>query len=575
MMKKWFWLLCLPLMMFSCDFFSDGEDDDDGLIIDPPETFSFFYDLQAIAGDTLTLTTYTRLVDPKVFLNDMPMEVTVLDRLPDGMTGDGNMPVSGSDAAYYVKVSLPASLQGEYELRVAASRADSPQMGELSLLLGYVGIYEMQADDLGEFHMGQPAWVDLSDAQALIEMVEPHPEMKIRSGAKFTAHGTLDTLMCFDARQQPLPHARLYAFHKISARYIYATLSYVSHVDTIYSEMDNYIAYREPLEVTRQVIVLPENGLILSLEKAAEAYPSAFYNMYRVQFRCESDDEFYFMPEYEWSPSVTDAPIYRLRVDRDLLAMISLPMEAEEYAFLSSRIVEVEQVYDGGVGAANTASFSWLVYDGKIVLNESTLIDGEAVCTIQPNSGTPSSGFAGMPSVFITSQGSLCALRRTTKGYYQTERLGSSNGSYRWYTHHQYFDFEPGSYIVVTRTADKLYISASGRYYSWGADGRVESTDCQAYDESFVVAKNYYPYADSYLYSTAEEGLFRTRLDDRSERTLILPASEGEIAWVEMSGERALITTRDGAFFLNDGQDTHAIEPEGGWGLSGYGVLVR
>lgn len=574
-MKKWFWALCLPLMMFSCDFFSDGEDDDDGLIIDPPLDFSFVYDLQAIAGDTLTLTTYTRLVDPKIYLDDMLMnDVTVVDRLPAG-NGDGNVSVDSPGGAYYIKVKLSDSLKGQYELRIEASRADAPDAGELNLLLGYVGIYEMQADDLGEFHMGQPAWVDLSDAQALIEMVEPHPEMKIRSGAKFTAHGTLDTLMCFDAQQQRLPKARLYAFHKISARYIYATLSYVLQVDTIYSEMDNYIAYREPLEVTRQVIVLPENGLILSLEKAAEAYPSAFYNMYRVQFRCESDDEFYFMPEYEESPSITDEAIYRMRVDTNMISTISLPMEAEEYAFLSSRIVEVEQVYEGGVGAANTASFSWLVYDGKIVLNESTLIDGEAVCTIQPNSGTPSSGFAGMPSVFITSQGSLCALRRTTKGYYQTEQLGSSNGSYRWYTHHQYFDFEPGSYIVVTRTADKLYISASGRYYSWGADGRVESTDCQAYDESFVVAKNYYPYADSYLYSMATEGLFRTRLDDRSERTLILPASEGEIARVEMSGERALITTRDGAFFLNDGQDTHAIEPEGGWGLSGYGVLVR
>lgn len=574
-MKKWFWALCLPLMMFSCDFFSDGEDDDDGLTVDPSLELSFVYDLQAIAGDTLTLTTYTRLVDPKIYLDDMLMnDVTVVDRLPAG-NGDGNVSVDSPSGAYYIKVKLSDSLKGQYELRIEASRADAPDAGELNLLLGFVGIYEMQSDDLGEFHMGQPAWVDLSDAQALIEMVEPHPEMEIRSGAKFTAHGTLDTLMCFDAQQQRLPKARLYAFHKISARYIYATLSYVLQVDTIYSEMNDYIAYREPLEVTRQVIVLPENGLILSLEKAAEAYPSAFYNMYRVQFRCESDDEFYFMPEYEESPSITDEAIYRMRVDTNMISTISLPMEAEEYAFLSSRIVEVEQVYEGGVGAANTASFSWLVYNGKIVLNESTLIDGEAVCTIQPNSGTPSSGFAGMPSVFITSQGSLCALRRTTKGYYQTEQLGSSNGSYRWYTHHQYFDFEPGSYIVVTRTADKLYISASGRYYSWGADGRVESTDCQAYDEGFVVAKNYYPYADSYLYSIATEGLFRTRLDDRSERTLVLPASEGEIAWVEMSGERALITTRDGAFFLNDGQDTHAIEPEGGWGLSGYGVLVR
>ena len=574
-MEKWFWLLCLPLMMFSCDFFSDGEDDDDGLIIDPPATFSFFYDLQAIAGDTLTLTTYTRLVDPKVFLNDMPMEVTVLDRLTDGVAGDGNMPVSGSDAAYYVKVSLPASLQGEYELRVAASRADSPQMGELSLLLGYVYVYTMQADDLGEFHTGRPAWVDLSDALALLETVEATPEMEIHGGMKYTTRHTLDSLVCFDARQQPLPRARLYAFHKISDRYVFATLTYVSYIDTVYSEMGDYVASRQPLEETCPVVVLPENGLVLSLEDAAGAYPSAFNNRYGVQFRCESGDEFYFMPEYEWSPSVTDAPIYCLRVDRDLLAMISLPMEAEEFDWQSRRVVEMEQVYDGGVGAANTASFSWQVYDGKIVLNESTLLDGEAVCTIQPNSGTPSSGFFGTPSVFVSPQGSLCALRRTTKGYYQTERLGSSSGSYRWYTHHQYFDFEPGSFIVVTRTTDNVYISASNRYYSWTADGNVVSTDCQAYDESFIVAKNYYPYADSYLYSTAEEGLFRARLDARNERSLVLPASKGEVSQVEMSGERALITTRDGAIFVVDGQDTHAVEPEGALRLSGYGALVR
>ena len=142
MMEKWFWLLCLPLMMFSCDFFSDGEDDDDGLIIDPPATFSFFYDLQAIAGDTLTLTTYTRLVDPKIYLDDMLMnDVTVVDRLPAG-NGDGNVPVDSPSGAYYIKVKLSDSLKGQYELRIEASRADAPDAGELNLLLGYVGIYD-------------------------------------------------------------------------------------------------------------------------------------------------------------------------------------------------------------------------------------------------------------------------------------------------------------------------------------------------------------------------------------------------------------------------------------------------
>lgn len=574
-MKKWFWLLCLPLLMFSCDFFSDGEDDDDGLTIDPPEAFSFVYDPQAIAGDTLVLTSYTRLSNPKVFLNDMPMEITVEDRLTDGVTGDGNLSASGSESAYYIKVYLPESLRGEYKLHVDATRADYPQMGELSLLVGSVEVYTLQADDIGEVYLGRPAWVDLSDAVALVEKAEAMSEMEVLSGMKYTTRYTLDSLVCFDAAQQPLPKATLYAFHKISGSYVFAALSYVAYIDTVFSFVDDYVAFRQPVEVTYPVVVALDNGFILSLEDAAQEYPSAFYNLHGVQFRCESDDEFYFMPEYEWISSISNAPIYRMRVDRDLLSMISLPMDAEEYDWQSRRIVEMEQVYDGSAGAANTLSFSWQVYDGKIVLNESSLVDGEAVCTIQPNSGTPSSGFAGSPSVFITPQGSLCTLRRTSKGYYQTEQLGSSSGSYRWYTHYQYFDFEPGSYIVVTRTADNVYISTSGRYYSWTPEGSVESTDCQAYDERFIVAKNYYPYADYYLYSTTDEGLFRARLDARDERSLVLPASEGEVSQVEMSGERALVTMSDEALFYVDEHTTKAVEFADGCRYTSCGALVR
>lgn len=578
-MKKWLWALCLPWLMFSCDFFSNGDEDEgEGITVDPP-MFSLIYDLQVVAGDTLTLTSYTRLVDPQVYLDNMPMETIVIDRLPAesaSVDEDGNLNISGgSGGDYCIKAKLPESLKGEYELRVDASLANSPEIGKLSITFGTVGVYTLQADDLGDFHTGRPAWVDLSDAVALLETVEAVPESAILGGAKFTTHYTLDSLECFDALQQPLPQASLYAFHKISARYIYAALTYVSHIDTVYSDMDDYTASRVPAEVTYPVIVLPENGLILSLEDAAEAYPSAFYNMHSVQFRCESDEEFYFMPEYEWGTSVTDAPIYRLRVDTDMFSDISLPMDPEEYAWQSRHIVEMEQVYDGSVGAANTASFSWQVYDGQIVLSESSLAYGDAIYTILPNSGTPSSGFAGMPSVFITPQGSLCTLRRTAKGYYQTEQLGSSSGSYRWNTHYPYFDFEPGSVIVVTRTDDRIYLSAADRYYSWGADGNVELTNCQAYDENLMLAKNYYPYAESYLYSTATEGLFRARLDARSERSLVLPASDGEVSQVEMSGEQALVMTHDGAIFFVDEHATHVIEPDGGLLLTGYGALAR
>lgn len=104
-------------------------------------------------------------------------DVTVVDRLPAG-NGDGNVSVDSPSGAYYIKVKLSDSLKGQYELRIEASRADAPDAGELNLLLGFVGIYEMQSDDLGEFHMGQPAWVDLSDAQALIERSSLTPKWR-------------------------------------------------------------------------------------------------------------------------------------------------------------------------------------------------------------------------------------------------------------------------------------------------------------------------------------------------------------------------------------------------------------
>lgn len=141
-MKKWFLAACLPLMIVSCDIFGLGDDgdDDDTMIVDPPmANVSFDYEDKILSGDTLVLTTYVRLVDPEVLFNNMPMEIEVIDNLPaDNNAGSASdesaeVPpaVGGTGEAYFIKVRIPESFNGYYDVRIDAVRADYPSSGIL------------------------------------------------------------------------------------------------------------------------------------------------------------------------------------------------------------------------------------------------------------------------------------------------------------------------------------------------------------------------------------------------------------------------------------------------------------
>ena len=70
------------------------------------------------------------------------------------------------------------------------------------------------------------------------------------------------------------------------------------------------------------------------------------------------------------------------------------------------------------------------------------------------------------------------------------------------------------------------------------------------YDEYYMASKSYFPYAETYIYSSASDGLYRARLDSRSDRTLILPSSSGAVYEVRTLGDRALAITTDNDLFL-------------------------
>lgn len=561
-MKKWFLAACLPLMIVSCDIFGLGDDgdDDDTMIVDPPmANVSFDYEDKILSGDTLVLTTYVRLVDPEVLFNNMPMEIEVIDNLPaDNNAGSASdesaeVPpaVGGTGEAYFIKVRIPESFNGYYDVRIDAVRSDYPSSGILTNVLERgVSVFTMQENGQADFHTGRPVWTDVSDALVLLETVDMLPERSEYSGMKFTTRQTLDSVKCFDAKEEFLPSARLYGFHTISSQYLFAYLTYTSHIDTIYSEMDGYVAYATPEEVTYPVVIVSDNGFILSFEELYREDAFAFNSPYDMQFRCDAADCFYFMPESERGATISDAAIYRVKIDEEMLASIPQPIEEGDYEWIVRQIADVEQVHDGHIGASNSNEFSWQVYGDLVVLSESSLIDGRTSCSILPNSGTPSIDFVGTPSVFVSPQGSLCTLRRTGRGYIQSEMLSGSGGSYRWLTHHQYFDFFDSSNIVVTRTADNVYISGKGRYYYWAPNGEILHEECEVYDEYYMASKSYYPYAETYIYSSASDGLYRARLDSRSDRTLILPSSSGAVYEVRTLGDRALAITTDNDLFL-------------------------
>lgn len=155
-MKKWFLAACLPLMIVSCDIFGLGDDgdDDDTMIVDPPmANVSFDYEDKILSGDTLVLTTYVRLVDPEVLFNNMPMEIEVIDNLPaDNNAGSASdesaeVPpaVGGTGEAYFIKVRIPESFNGYYDVRIDAVRADYPSSGILTNVLERgVSVFTMQ-----------------------------------------------------------------------------------------------------------------------------------------------------------------------------------------------------------------------------------------------------------------------------------------------------------------------------------------------------------------------------------------------------------------------------------------------
>lgn len=424
-MKKWFLAACLPLMIVSCDIFGLGDDgdDDDTMIVDPPmANVSFDYEDKILSGDTLVLTTYVRLVDPEVLFNNMPMEIEVIDNLPaDNNAGSASdesaeVPpaVGGTSEAYFIKVRIPESFNGYYDVRIDAVRSDYPSSGILTNVLERgVSVFTMQENGQADFHTGRPVWTDVSDALVLLETVDMLPERSEYSGMKFTTRQTLDSVKCFDAKEEFLPSARLYGFHTISSQYLFAYLTYTSHIDTIYSEMDGYVAYATPEEVTYPVVIVSDNGFILSFEELYREDAFAFNSPYDIQFRCDAADCFYFMPESERGATISDAAIYRVKIDEEMLTSIPQPIEEDDYEWIVRQIADVEQVHDGHIGASNSNEFSWQVYGDLVVLSESSLIDGRTSCSILPNSGTPSIDFVGTPSVFVSPQGSLCTLRRT------------------------------------------------------------------------------------------------------------------------------------------------------------------
>ena len=64
------------------------------------------------------------------------------------------------------------------------------------------------------------------------------------------------------------------------------------------------------------------------------------------------------MPESERGATISDAAIYRVKIDEEMLTSIPQPIEEDDYEWIVRQIADVEQVHDGHIGASNSNEFS-------------------------------------------------------------------------------------------------------------------------------------------------------------------------------------------------------------------------
>ncbi len=544
-------LIFLVTLTLSCDELFDKESDTTEDF--NPEELKFFFQEKILAGKTLEIQTTMKLLNPQVFLNGEPIDFEIEDNLSNN-DGMGSVTTPNEKYGYYLKINIPESYKGGYNISVSAGIADYIESSQETFEVGEVYIYQMA--DSKDFKIGRPAYAAIDDAILLVETTREDNGFNMNSfpGYKITSDRA-EKIKCLDYKREELSDVDIYGFKTISDKYCFSYTTYIAKVDTVYPDYNDFTAIQELTEITYPVIIRIADGLMIPLPSYYDNENSVFSNqMNEAQFRCYEDNVFYFMPAPENTfETINNKPIYKIEINANFFPENGHTFNEEsEYLYLENE-VDIKQVYDGSYTTFIGEQCHWEVdASERILINDSKMVVNNQVLDISPSNY--SGFFTGNPAIFRSPSGTILALKGTSNGP-QTEYV-SSTLPLKWNVHFQYFRLGSYTLTAVTLSENKMYLIGTDRYYVFDKNNDIDSgQDFSPSVDRFYHYNSLYPHQEHYLYTFKSDALYRIKLSDPSVQEMIYEGlQESDVSYFGVLKDRVVIVDRDmNVIIITDG----------------------
>lgn len=523
-------LFCSLFGFLSCTkHYADG---DGG--IKPSDDPVFIYDKEIIAGGPFFLSVSEVIENPIVRFDGTQMSLSV----------DESASQNGKSNIY---ISVPEDYRGDYSFTLTGRRGNSA--ADTTFNLGTVTVFEMVASE--NLRAGRPHFADLDDAVLLVEAFDSQKGREESFGMKLTKGTGLDSLKCTDGGHEELPTATLRAFKTISAYYSFAWLHYATRIDTIYSRSDGFVARQQLVKDAYPVLVRSSDGFLIPLNESAGNIFGE--DEHAVQFRCESENTFFFMPSKESPDGVAGVPIYRFDIDRALLDNSSTEgLNEDGYLELARLGVKVTKVFDGSTTVAVADKYSpirWCVSGNNVLLNENEILVDGVVRQIERVAGQ-SDSFIGTPAIVVAPDGDFMAIINTSSGLY-VHRLVKNGETWSWQIDSPELDLGGHWNITEAFVEGDATLVGNGRYYKWNTLGELVSSDFYYFNELYFPCDNYYPHNEHYVYSTRyDDVLQRAKPESLGVRESIYFSVGGKIVDFSVMNDVVVVSVEGNRFCI-------------------------
>ena len=348
------------------------------------------------------------------------------------------------------------------------------------------------------------------------------------------------------------------------------------HPKCIYSRSDGFVARQQLVKDAYPVLVRSSDGFLIPLnESAGDIFGE---DEHAVQFRCESENTFFFMPPKESPDGVAGVPIYRFDIDRALLDNSSTEgLNEDGYLELARLGVKVTKVFDGSTTVAVADKYSpirWCVSGNNVLLNENEILVDGVVRQIERVAGQ-SDSFIGTPAIVVAPDGDFMAIINTASGLY-VHRLVKNGETWSWQIDSPELDLGGHWNITEAFVEGDATLVGNGRYYKWNSLGELVSSDFYYFNELYFPCDNYYPHNEHYVYSTRyDDVLQRAKPESLGVRESIYFSVGGKIVDFSVMNDVVVVSVEGNRFCIVENGEQGDIVGSDKYEITEYTARIK